>query len=253
VSGLRRAFRKAGCGRSVIETSPPGYRIASGAGTIDALAAERDIARARAATTAGRFEEAAERYRDALSLWDGPVLAGLQSGLIVAGALHWERLQLAVTEEAAEVELALGRHHTVVSKLKPWVTEYPFNERLRVLLMMALVRADRHREALEVYSDGRRALREGLDLDPGHELRSLYESILLDGTWRHPQSPSVPPKAKPPTPPGTASNASKAARAARSAPSGRYCAGAVPRTNRWRDNRGPKRPSGPPGEHPKGR
>ncbi|WP_285702087.1 BTAD domain-containing putative transcriptional regulator [Actinomadura sp. NBRC 104412] len=260
VSGLRRAFRHAGYGHTVIETVPPGYRIA--AGTIDARIAERHIARARAAGTAGRYAEASKHYRDALSLWHGPVLEGLQSSLVVAGALRWERLQLAVTEEAAEVELALGRHHALVGELQGWVSQYPFHERLRSLLMTALMRAGRHREALEVYSDGRRVLREGLDLDPGRELQSLYESILLDGAWRQGEPPSAsgsPPGVRPPgawppdMPEPPAAKSSRAGRAPRAMPSGRYCAGAVPRTNRWRGSRGPRRPYGSSGEHPGGR
>ncbi|WP_395107492.1 BTAD domain-containing putative transcriptional regulator [Actinomadura sp. SCN-SB] len=293
VSGLRRAFRQAGYGQTVIETVPPGYRIATG--TIDARIAERHIARARAAGTAGRYEEASKHYRDALSLWHGPVLEGLQSSLVVTGALRWERLQLAVTEEAAEVELALGRHHALIGELQGWVSQYPFHERLRSLLMTALMRAGRHREALEVYSVGRRVLREGLDLDPGRELQSLYESILLDGAWRQGEPPSASQEATPPPnvspthgwpvnrsrftgspfmsppvagsppsvrPPGAwppdvpeppAAKSSRAGRAPRAMPSGRYCAGAVPRTNRWRGSRGPRRPYGSSGEHPGGR
>jgi DNA-binding SARP family transcriptional activator len=240
VSGLRRSFRKAGCLHSVIETVPQGYRIATAARTIDARAAERNIAQARAAAAKGRYEEAAQLYRDALSLWDGPVLAGLHSSPVVAGALRWERLQLAVTEEAAEVELALGRHDTLIGELAGWVNEYPFHERLRVLLMMALVRADRHREALEVYSEGRRTLREALDLEPGRELQSLYESILLDGAWLPARPKASVPRTYPPKVPNVR-------------PGGRFCAGAVPRTNRWKDTRSRKRPYGPPGEHPRGR
>jgi DNA-binding SARP family transcriptional activator len=255
VSSLRRAFRKAGCGHTVIETVPPGYRLVCG--TIDALDAERDIAQARAAAAAGRYEEAAHHYGEALSLWDGQVFEGLQSSPIVAGALRWERLQLAVTEEAAEVTLALGRYNALISELTAWVGEYPFHERLRVLLMTALARAGRHREALQVYSDGCRALREGLDLEPGHELQDLYEAILLDGTWRHPQAPPVPSRVKAPkAPPAKGSpprTSPPKAPSSKAAPGGRYCAGAVPRTNRWRDSRSPKRPQGPSGEHRRGR
>ncbi|MEW2356415.1 AfsR/SARP family transcriptional regulator, partial [Spirillospora sp. NPDC029432] len=178
VSGLRRAFRDAGCAHPVIETVRPGYRIPAGAGTIDALEAEREVRRAREAARAGRREEAARRFRAALALWDGPVLAGLDHAAIAAGALRWEELRLAAVEEAAEVELALGRHHELVGALMGPVAAHPYRERLRAMLMTALVRAGRQGEALGVYRDGRRVLAEELGLEPGRELRELHEAIL---------------------------------------------------------------------------
>ena len=52
------------------------------------------------------------------------------------------------------------------------------DERLRALLMLALYRAGRQAEALEVYQRGRRALVDELGLEPGAELRELERAIL---------------------------------------------------------------------------
>ncbi|WP_344587520.1 AfsR/SARP family transcriptional regulator [Actinomadura vinacea] len=216
VSSLRRAFRDAGCTHRVIETAQPGYRVPLGADTVDAVTAERRIAAARAAVRAGRHHEAAERFGAALALWDGPVLAGLERALILAAALRWEELRLTVTEEAAEVELALGRHHELVGRLMGPVIEHPFRERLRVLLMLALVRSGRQGEALEVYRDARRILSRELGLEPGRELRELYQAILSDDLSIH-RRPFTAPEAGPPS-------------------TSRGCTGAVPRSRsrRWR-------------------
>ncbi|XVQ10448.1 AfsR/SARP family transcriptional regulator [Spirillospora sp. CA-255316] len=250
VSGLRRAFRDAGCTHRVIETAGPGYRIPLQAGTIDALTAERRIAQARTAAQAGRYREAAERFGAALALWDGPVLAGLDRALVVAGALRWEELRLTAIEEAAEVALVLGRHHELIGELMRPVTEHPFRERMRALLMMALARAGRQSEALEVYRAGHRILSRELGLEPGRELRELHEAILRDDFPVHRQPPPEPAAAGP-APASASASANASASASGPGPEtrgrgtrDRCCAGAVPRTrsHRWRGRRsGPGR------------
>jgi DNA-binding SARP family transcriptional activator len=236
VSGLRRAFRDAGCTHRVIETAGAGYRIPLQAGTIDAVTADRRIAQARAAARAGRHREASERFGAALALWDGPVLAGLDRALVVAGALRWEELRLTAIAEAAEVALLLGRHHELIGDLAGPVTEHPFRERLRALLMMALVCAGRREEALEVYRAGHRILARELGLEPGPELRALHEAILRDDFPVRRRSPQRPAASASPAPPNASAPASRGEQGTR----GQCCAGAVPRTRsqRWRGRRG---------------
>ena len=235
VSGLRRAFRDAGCTHRVIETVEPGYRIPADAGTVDALVADRRIGQARAAVRAGRHREAAERYRSALSLWDGPVLAGLDRGLIVAGALRWEELRLTALEEAAEVELRLGRHHRLIDDLRGPVAEHPFRERMRALLMVALARSGRQSEALEIYRAGHRILTRELGVEPGRELRALHEAILRDEVTELPGFPVHDDRTAPAAGPAPVQSRKPRERRTR----GRCCAGAVPRTRtqRWRGRR----------------
>ncbi|MFI0352308.1 BTAD domain-containing putative transcriptional regulator [Actinomadura sp. 9N407] len=238
VSGLRRAFRDAGCAHQVIETVRPGYRIPSHAGSLDARTAEEQVVRARRAAKVGHMREAAELFHGVLALWHGPVLAGLDRTLIAAGALRWEELWLTVTEEAAEVDLALGRHHELIGALIEPVAAHPFRERMRALLMTALVRAGRQGEAIGAYRDGRRILAEELGVEPGHELRELYEAILRD-------DPAMYVRAVSPTPPKPATSTQ------RSSPGSlrsRTCTGAVPgsrRPYRRRGSGGPRRPGCP--------
>lgn len=190
VSGLRRAFRDAGRER-VIETVRPGYRLPAEAGVIDASVAAERIGEARRDVAAGRLEQAAGRFRAALSLWDGPVLAGLGRGAIEVAALRWEELRLTAIEEAAHVELGLGRHRELVGELIGAVQEHPYRERLRALLMLALARAGRQGEALGVYREGRRRLAGELGLEPGRELRELQLGILRDDPLVRPGEPGL--------------------------------------------------------------
>ncbi|WP_255204903.1 AfsR/SARP family transcriptional regulator [Actinomadura sp. BRA 177] len=119
-------------------------------------------------------------------MWQGPVLAGLERPMIEAGALRWEELRLTAVEEVAHVELVLGRHRELVGELIGAVGEHPYRERLRGLLMMALARAGRQGEALDVYQEGRRRLDEELGLEPGRELRELQLGILRDDSLVRP-------------------------------------------------------------------
>ena len=102
-------------------------------------------------------------------------------------------------EQAAEAELAVGRHREIVAELQAWVAEHPLDERLRGHLMLALYRGGRQADALAVYREGRALLVEDLGIEPSRELRELERLILtqdrcLDlSATRHPvvQAPST--------------------------------------------------------------
>ena len=71
-----------------------------------------------------------------------------------------------------------GATREAIGRLRALVDEHPLRERLRALLMLALYRAGRQAEALDVFRDARFTLVETLGLDPGPELRRLQEAIL---------------------------------------------------------------------------
>src|SRR5262249_4338004 len=65
--------------------------------------------------------------------------------------------------------------------LQELVAAEPLRERARGQLMLALYRAGRQAEALEVYRAGRELLVEELGLEPGAPLRELQAAILCHG------------------------------------------------------------------------
>lgn len=174
ISGLRKAFARAGGAADVIETLGSGYRISTRAADIDATTAERLIREARHATP----EDAARLLRAALGLWRGPVLGGLCTPGLDPAVRRLEELRLFAAEELFDVELDRGRHHEVMAELSEQVAGAPLRERLRGQLMTALWRAGRQAEALEVYQDARRLMVDELGLEPGPELRELERTIL---------------------------------------------------------------------------
>jgi predicted ATPase len=83
-----------------------------------------------------------------------------------------------VLEERIAVEMLLGREAQVLGELERLVRDYPYRERLRGQLMLALYRTGRQAEALAAYRAARSALVDELGIEPSVELRQLHEAIL---------------------------------------------------------------------------
>ncbi len=81
-------------------------------------------------------------------------------------------------EDRLDADLALGRHAALTPELEALVRGHPLRERLRAQLMLALYRSGRQAEALEAYQDARRALVDGLGIEPTRPLRDMQQAIL---------------------------------------------------------------------------
>ena len=178
VSTLRKRLepaKAAGEARAVLRTVPPGYALAADPGRVDANLFRRLLEEVSGVAAAER----SARLRRALSLWRGPALAEFTYQPFAQREITaLEELRLVATEERVEADLALGRHGQLVVELEALVAEHPFRERLRGQLMVALYRAGRQAEALEVYRVARQALAEELGIEPGPGLRQLEGAIL---------------------------------------------------------------------------
>jgi DNA-binding SARP family transcriptional activator/tetratricopeptide (TPR) repeat protein len=160
VSQLRKAL-----GKERLETKAPGYRLRVEAGELDR---ERF----------GRLLEEGKPH-EALVLWRGPPLAEFAYQRFAQTEIaRLEELRLSCLEARFEDDLARGRHAALVGELEALVREHPLRERLRAHLMLALYRAGRQAQALEVYQQGRTFLSEELGLEPGEALKDLQRAIL---------------------------------------------------------------------------
>ncbi|WP_412540888.1 BTAD domain-containing putative transcriptional regulator [Longispora sp. K20-0274] len=115
----------------------------------------------------------------ALALWRGPALgeeAPERTRARVGAGL--DELLLAATDLRIEAELTQGRHAEVLTELAELTGRYPLRERLAELHVLALYRAGRRSDALEVCQRIRTALGEELGLDPGPELQRLQTAVL---------------------------------------------------------------------------
>ncbi|HEV8248706.1 MAG TPA: AfsR/SARP family transcriptional regulator, partial [Gaiellaceae bacterium] len=186
VSGLRKVLPAA-----VLLTRAPGYLLRVEPGRLDLSEFERLLEDARTARAERRNERAADLYGHALSLWRGPALDDV--ALESFGAREADRLndlRLAALVERIDLELELGPHAAVTAELELLVARHPYQERLRGQLMLALYRSGRQTEALAVYTETRRQLRDELGLEPSQELQRLERAILQqDPALEAPRAP----------------------------------------------------------------
>jgi YVTN family beta-propeller protein len=177
----------------MIESRPGGYALLLNGDRLDLHTFEQTSEQGRAALATGDWERARQLLRDALALWRGPALAGLPSDALRREAERLEELRLQVLEDRLEADLGRGSHREVVAELQALVAQQPFRERLRVQLMLALYRAGRQTEALDVYQDARRILVDGLGIEPSAPLREFEQAILRQDSSLAPPTPAAPP------------------------------------------------------------
>ncbi|MFF5209706.1 BTAD domain-containing putative transcriptional regulator [Streptosporangium sp. NPDC000396] len=177
ISALRRLFASHGS-PDIISTQSQGYAIQVDGDQIDSHRFETLILQARRAREARSLDEAVKRYREALSLWRGPVLDGIESRLVQSAASRLAEHRITANEDCIQLELDLGKHHELVGELTELVEEHPLRERLRGQLMTALYRSGRQAEALQVYRLARQTMVEELGIEPNERLQQLEYAIL---------------------------------------------------------------------------
>jgi DNA-binding SARP family transcriptional activator len=177
ISALRKQFTDAGEPGAVI-TYPAGYQLEIGPIELDSVEFAEQVAIARQQAANGQLAEAAETLRAGLALWRGMALAGVNSEMVRRGAAVLEDMRMAAVEERVRLDLALGRHEEIIGELSALVEEEPLRERRYGFLMLALYRAERQAEALELARRARTTLVEELGVEPGPELQGLELAIL---------------------------------------------------------------------------
>ena len=181
VSRLRRALAAGHSdpdGERLV-TAAGGYVLRVGPEELDVQRCERLIGEGRSLLAAGRPDQALAALSGAVELWRGDVLADFQYDAFAQGEIaRLGELRAAVLEERIAVEMLLGREAQVLGELERLVRDYPYRERLRGQLMLALYRTGRQAEALAAYRAARSALVDELGIEPSVELRQLHEAIL---------------------------------------------------------------------------
>lgn len=177
ISALRKLFSEAGAPWT-IRTRAPGYQLEIPLTEVDSEQFAGLVESAHAHTAAGQVAEAAVTLREALLLWRGPALVGLDSELVRRGAARLEDARLGALTERFRLDLALGRHEEIVGELTAQSAAHPLREHLCELLMVALYRSGRQAEALEACRRMRSRLVDELGIEPGQGLQRLETAIL---------------------------------------------------------------------------
>ena len=177
VSKLRKAL--ACNGHDVIATRPPGYALEVEPAQLDAARFERMLAAARAHVESGDAESAARLLRDALALWRGPALDGVEVESAARNeARRLEELRIAAQMDRIDCDLALGLHEQLIGELEALASEHPLRERVYGQLILALYRSERQADALRTYREARKALVGELGIEPSLPLQRLEKAIL---------------------------------------------------------------------------
>jgi DNA-binding SARP family transcriptional activator/predicted negative regulator of RcsB-dependent stress response len=181
VSSLRRVLDKA------LITRAPGYLLDIRRDDSDLEMFGHHLARARQAERDGAITDAAGHFEQALALWRGPALHGVDAQFARGRATALDELRLGAEEGLGRCELAQGRVDEATARLSAFSAAHPLREEARELLMRALYRAGRQADALAVYREGREHMLDELGIEPGDGLRDLHSQI-LNGTLEKPSA-----------------------------------------------------------------
>ena len=165
--------------RQVLSTRGQGYFFAVDSGQVDVCRFMWLMRCGRQALGENDDRRVVRFFRDALSLWQGPMLVDVQTGPILeAEVTRMEQHRLTMLEQCIDAELRLGNHHELVGELTALVQRCPVNENLHAQYMVALYRSGRQTEALAVFWQLRQTLNQDLGVDPSKRLWRLQQAIL---------------------------------------------------------------------------
>ena len=188
VSQLRKALPS----REALVTTPSGYALRFETGSLDADRFERLLGDAVEAMGQENASLALSQLERALALWRGPAYADVMyEDFARAEAERLEELRLTALEARLEALSQLGRNDEVLGDALAMARDHPLRERVQGLAMLALYRAGRQTEALDLYVELRRRLDDELGLEPSAELRELQRRILEQDPELDPSVPPV--------------------------------------------------------------
>ena len=177
VSQLRKALVRNG--QDPIATRHPGYALEVDPDRVDSERFERLVGDARERVAAGDLAASGTLLRDALALWRGPALDGVELESAARNEVgRLEELRLIAQLDRIDCDLALGLHEQVIAELERLVDEHPLRERVRGQLILALYRSGRQADALRAYREARETLVEELGIEPSPPLQRLEKAIL---------------------------------------------------------------------------
>jgi predicted ATPase/DNA-binding SARP family transcriptional activator len=208
VSRTRRTLGPAG---GSLATAGEGYRLDLPTEAVDADRFERAVVAARERAGGSEGSAAAGRapgevaagwdgssdgpaeLREVLAAWRGdPYLDVVDDPATVAAASRLTELRREAIDLDAEAVLHAGGGPELVADLQGWAAEDPLRERTHRALALALYRAGRQADALDVLARLRDRLRDELGLDPAPETDALYAAVLRRDLALDASAPSGP-------------------------------------------------------------
>lgn len=178
VSRLRKILSVPG-EPDLLVTRRPGYLLRAEPQQLDLARFQAGCAAGRAALAAGEPDRGRGLLRAALAEFSGTPLADLLDLPFTAAVRpRLEDARRDVLEDLMDAELASGGRPGLVAELASLVATYPLRERLLGQYLVALYRAGRQADALEVLRLNKLRMAEELGLEIGAPLRELEQAIL---------------------------------------------------------------------------
>lgn len=162
-----------------IQQRGEGYAVVTYPDELDAHRFEALAKQALNAKLNCDLEGLARHSTEALDIWRGRPYADLADSSVTAHEVsRLEELRTSILELRIGANVGLGKHFETIPELRSMIMRFPFHERLRALLMLALYRAGRQGEALEVFQDTLDLLNRELGILPGSEIDRMHTRIL---------------------------------------------------------------------------
>ncbi len=173
VSRLRRRLRH----EVEIDRQAGGYVLRVDTNTIDAVYFDDLVRRADESNDPAMVHAL---LGQALKLWRGDAFEDFgEEGWVRPDVRRLDELRAGAAERYAEAQLELGLYGRAIVELPVWIERWPYRERLRSLLMLALYRSGRQPEALRTFHRFRSEIDEQLGLAPTEELSALERRIAV--------------------------------------------------------------------------
>ncbi|GAB2988596.1 BTAD domain-containing putative transcriptional regulator [Streptomyces pseudoechinosporeus] len=180
VNPLRRALDAEGTRHtdSVIRSGKGWYRFVADDVRLDVADLTERGDEALRTKAFGDLATATDQLSGALALFRGEPLANLPGPFAQAERERLLERRRTLRLERLESLVLLGRFADALDDLAALSASDPYDESLLALRMRALYGCERQAEALNAYQDMRVRLRDELGVDPGEELRRVYEAVL---------------------------------------------------------------------------
>ncbi|WP_326573093.1 AfsR/SARP family transcriptional regulator [Streptomyces sp. NBC_00487] len=168
-----------GTAKEVLATRHGGYVLQIPPESVDVHRYEQLVTAGQSACEEGQDTRAADLFRDALAMWQGPALVDVRVGPILEiEVMRLEESRLVTVERRIDADLRLGRHTELIAELTDLTARHPKHEGLHSQAMVAFYRSGRQATALDVYRRLRMRLIEELGIEPSPQLQRLHQAML---------------------------------------------------------------------------
>lgn len=171
---IRRTF-----GRERLQRCGAGYVLQVRSGELDVEVFESLTVEGERLLTSNEPARARSTLDEAIALWRGtPFDDVVTADPPTAEITRLSEMYHTNLENHIEADLRCGCCAEAIAELRSLISEHPFRERLRSLLMLALNQCGRRVEALTVFTDFRVALQSEFGIDPGPEMHEIQNRVL---------------------------------------------------------------------------